>query len=435
MLPLVRLPVRLPVVWGAPLLLASLCAAEPSAERNTCRVVDLAIETDGQFLLRYAEGDRFLAERYLTALVEQASMITAASLDLRLRISSMRLGSITERVRARDAAVPAMAEAMLEECRARWEAADEAGSSPERDLVVFFSGAPLDGLAAYEGGLCSDRGYAVLTDLVGIAPQPPVDGDPANRDLIQLLRAVAIACGASPTDECDPAACGDASAPSRGSIMSLCDACPEGFAAIDLRFDDRTIGTIWESLGTIVNDPTRCRLGGEESGLVAMPDRLHLVGGTVVELPLLANDDRTNCGPIELAEIDRATRAGLPLSRVRDAEGIERIYVFVPRGLVGFDRCAYRITDVHEASALGDATVLYRNADLTGDDQVDGADLEVLLEAWGSRDRVGAEGLPERVRFECDLDGDGRVGARDLGALLQLWGPLQPVATPPAARP
>ncbi|MFM8641115.1 MAG: choice-of-anchor tandem repeat NxxGxxAF-containing protein [Planctomycetota bacterium] len=52
-------------------------------------------------------------------------------------------------------------------------------------------------------------------------------------------------------------------------------------------------------------------------------------------------------------------------------------------------------------------------ADLTGDGQVDGADLGALLGAWG----------PCSGSCPADLTGDGQVDGADLGALLGAWGP------------
>ncbi len=51
--------------------------------------------------------------------------------------------------------------------------------------------------------------------------------------------------------------------------------------------------------------------------------------------------------------------------------------------------------------------------DLDGDGQVDGADLGVLLSAWGSTDPL------------ADLDGEGVVDGADLGVLLSAWGPCR----------
>jgi hypothetical protein len=50
-------------------------------------------------------------------------------------------------------------------------------------------------------------------------------------------------------------------------------------------------------------------------------------------------------------------------------------------------------------------------ADLNGDGRVDGADLGLLLLAWG-----------ECGTCSPDFDGDGRVNGADLGFLLGVWG-------------
>jgi len=51
--------------------------------------------------------------------------------------------------------------------------------------------------------------------------------------------------------------------------------------------------------------------------------------------------------------------------------------------------------------------------DLNGDQVVDGADLGLLLGAWGQ----ASGGAP------TDLNGDGIVDGADLGLLLGAWGP------------
>jgi len=53
-------------------------------------------------------------------------------------------------------------------------------------------------------------------------------------------------------------------------------------------------------------------------------------------------------------------------------------------------------------------------ADITGDGEVGGADIALLLGAWGSRPAGAAD---------CDLDDDGAVNAADLALLLGAWGP------------
>jgi hypothetical protein len=54
-------------------------------------------------------------------------------------------------------------------------------------------------------------------------------------------------------------------------------------------------------------------------------------------------------------------------------------------------------------------------ADLNGNGTVDGADLGIMLGAWG----------PCGGACVADLNGDGEVGGSDLGSLLAGWGPCQ----------
>ena len=56
-------------------------------------------------------------------------------------------------------------------------------------------------------------------------------------------------------------------------------------------------------------------------------------------------------------------------------------------------------------------------ADINGDAEVDGADLSLLLGAWGQCDD------PEACA--ADLTGDGQVDGADLSLLLGAWGPCE----------
>ncbi len=66
---------------------------------------------------------------------------------------------------------------------------------------------------------------------------------------------------------------------------------------------------------------------------------------------------------------------------------------------------------LHLARWLGCVVDDPPNADLNGDGVVDGADLGLLLSAWGPCDGCVA-----------DLNGDGLVNGADLGLLLNAWG-------------
>ena len=95
--------------------------------------------------------------------------------------------------------------------------------------------------------------------------------------------------------------------------------------------------------------------------------------------------------------VDAATGAPANLDRfdfIRISAGVAAL-----RG--PFGEASPEIGGVADVRALGD---------LNGDDAVDGADLGLLLGAWGT----GA--------IRADLNGDGVVDGADLGLLLGVWG-------------
>lgn len=99
------------------------------------------------------------------------------------------------------------------------------------------------------------------------------------------------------------------------------------------------------------------------------------------------------------------------------AAGSELTYTLVPAGSqvrLGADRDLDGFPDRTELDAGSDPADAGSvpgdcPADLNGDGQVGGADLGVLLGAWG-------------VPGSADLTGDGTVDGADLGVLLGAWG-------------
>jgi hypothetical protein len=73
------------------------------------------------------------------------------------------------------------------------------------------------------------------------------------------------------------------------------------------------------------------------------------------------------------------------------------------------DAAEYAVVDLCAIGAAGCCA-----GDLTGDGQVSGADLGLLLAGWGGSDAA------------LDLNGDGTVNGADLGSLLSAWGPCDP---------
>jgi hypothetical protein len=57
---------------------------------------------------------------------------------------------------------------------------------------------------------------------------------------------------------------------------------------------------------------------------------------------------------------------------------------------------------------------LVATGDITGNGQVDAADLGILLAVWNTNGKSNPE---------ADINGDGTVDAADLGLLIANWGP------------
>ena len=76
------------------------------------------------------------------------------------------------------------------------------------------------------------------------------------------------------------------------------------------------------------------------------------------------------------------------------------------------DQCAIAAGAVPDRNGNGVPDPCDNPADLDGDGDVDGADLGLLLAAWG----------PCAAPCPADLDGDGAVGGADVGLLLASWG-------------
>lgn len=131
------------------------------------------------------------------------------------------------------------------------------------------------------------------------------------------------------------------------------------------------------------------------------------LAGQSVAAAILVNQDVPG-GPLTLGTQDpiTATRPILcPRGDVRGPNG-EGVYI-IDAGSSAFDGGASLIP-------VPPAAIPYRahcRVDLDGDNAVDGADLAILLGAWGTADA------------RADLDRDGTVAGADLALLLGAWGP------------
>ncbi|MFZ4750845.1 MAG: DUF6851 domain-containing protein [Phycisphaerales bacterium] len=98
-----------------------------------------------------------------------------------------------------------------------------------------------------------------------------------------------------------------------------------------------------------------------------------------------------------------------------DNSGVSRLYGGIHPDFDDFP--ARRIGAQLGTKAFNRASELFTApvciADLSGDGQVEGADMALLLNAWGT------------ANADADLSADGIVGGADLGLLLNAWGPCR----------
>ncbi|MCA9283644.1 MAG: hypothetical protein KDA22_00405 [Phycisphaerales bacterium] len=167
-------------------------------------------------------------------------------------------------------------------------------------------------------------------------------------------------------------------------VSQLCGA-PEG-----LHFDlaDLGLGTLFEQEDVIL-DGAGMRLVFDMPPIGA--------GWTTYDIPLAASTGWTHDGPGGARATDRELAAVL--------QAVEALYI----------RAEHRFAP--DVAQLDNVTVSVQPAgplpaDLNRDGSVNGADLGVLLSAWGTCPAPCCLG---------DLDGDGAVNGADLGLLLAVW--------------
>ncbi|MCA9283702.1 MAG: hypothetical protein KDA22_00700 [Phycisphaerales bacterium] len=152
------------------------------------------------------------------------------------------------------------------------------------------------------------------------------------------------------------------------------------------------------SAGTMIytntNHPT-----GSTPNLVPVIGALSTATGAFVEIGsgrAIGWSERNGTGWVIIALWDRCTLSAAPAGRVMSLNNANNSGNYV-------------LWAVNAVAFLAGTTI---EADLDGDDTVGGADLAILLAAWGPC----LDCCPE------DLDDDGTIGPGDLGILLANWG-------------
>jgi hypothetical protein len=318
---------------------------------NACREVDIAIDTDWEFTANLFNGNTSAAAAYALALTAATSEIFTDDLNVRLRVSYLRLW--TGANGASDPWDQTSTVNQLFQYRDYW-VANESGL--ERDLGHFLSGRGLGGGVAWLPGLCGgDFSFGLSANLGGGFPYPLIDNSGANWDIMVYAHELGHNFGSPHTHSYDPPldGCGngDCSAANTGTIMSYCHTCSGGLTNVALSFHPGNIATMSEFLAG-----TACDFSGGAQPASAMDDVATAGAGSLAIVDPLFNDERVNCEAVSIASFDATTASGAAVTLIPAPVGGRPTFsVAVPVSATGDDSFNYTITD--ELGSTDTATV------------------------------------------------------------------------------
>jgi hypothetical protein len=320
---------------------------------NACREVDIAIDTDWEFTANLFNGNTSAAAAYALALTAATSEIFTDDLNVRLRVSYLRLW--TGANGASDPWDQTSTTNQLFQYRDYWVANE---SAVERDLGHFLSGRGLGGGVAWLPGLCGgDFSFGLSANLGGGFPYPLIDNNGANWDIMVYAHELGHNFGSPHTHSYEPPldGCGngDCSAANTGTIMSYCHTCSGGLTNVALSFHPGNIATMSDFLAG-----TACDFSGGAQPTSAMDDVVTAGAGSVAIVDPLFNDERINCEAISITTFDATTAQGAPVTLVPAPVGGRPTFsVAIPIGAASDDSFTYTITDELGSSDTATVTI------------------------------------------------------------------------------
>jgi hypothetical protein len=270
-----------------------------NAGDTTCRTVEVAIETDAEFLNLFG-GDVMDATAYATLLIGATSEIYHRDVNTTMVIPYLRLWETDE-----DPWTGEGAGDQLGEFRDHWV---ENMVHIERDLAHFLSGRGLGGGVAWLSVICSSYGYAVSGNLGGYFPYPIEHNHHQNWDLMVVAHELGHNFGSLHThDGYDPVidGCGngDCTDANLGTIMSYCHTCEGGMSNVRMELHPR----VQEVIEAYVAG--RACLGDGEL-IVARTDRVGVIRGGRIDIDVIANDNGADCSALTLESFDAVSNQG-----------------------------------------------------------------------------------------------------------------------------
>ncbi len=331
----------------------------------TCREVLLAIDTDVEYTANVFGGNQAAAVAYALALTAATSEIYTADLNVRLRVSYVRLWT------GDDPWTMTNTVDQLFQYHDYWEANE---GSVVRNAGHFLSGRGLGGGVAWFPALCSGGyEYGLSANLGGYFPYPLLDHDGANWDIMVYAHELGHNFGAPHTHDTnyynpplDGCGNGDCSEAWSGTIMSYCHTCSGGMTNISLHFHP---GNVASMLGFL--DSIDCLATGETGGAFATDDYATVGAGQSVVIDALFNDAQANCESIDVQSVDATTANGASVTLIPAPPGGRPTFsVAEPSAASADDSFQYTIIDSLGSTATAtvhlDVQPLLPATDVTG---------------------------------------------------------------------
>ncbi len=305
-----------------------------------CRVIRMAIETDWQFTAIFG-GDTNASAAYAMTLMAAVSEIFRNDLNISIVVPWLRVWSSDV-----DPYSAGSTGGRLGELRDEWVGNYD---DIERELVHLLSGAGLGGGVAYLDVLCSYQwGYAVSANLGGSFPNPIVDNNHGNWDLMVTAHETGHNVGTGHThDSYDPPIdnCGNGDVENNcegadeGTIMSYCHTCPGGMSNININFHPGVVDYLLNLL------PDRCDITAGPT--TAAYDIASTLQDHEVTIDVLANDAAVSCDPAQvvLGSFDDVSTEGGSIELIAsEGEGDPDMLMYTPPdGFAGNDSFTYEL--------------------------------------------------------------------------------------------
>ena len=304
-----------------------------------CRQIQIAVETDAEYLANLFDGNQHAASAYVATLMGASSSIYIEDVNTRFQITFLRLWTDADPWDGGGTG------AQLQQYRDYW---NQNMDAVPRTLGHFLSGRALGGGVAYLGALChGSLGYGLSANLAGTFPNPLQSNNNGNWDIMVVSHEIGHNFGSPhthsyvpPIDGCGNGDCANANL---GTIMSYCHTCAGGMTNIVLDLHPTVCGVILNYLDGLQD----CNLDGSGMNPYAAPDYVTIGQGSQVTIDVLGNDIAANCKAIELYNFNATSNGGgtIELSPGTGPDGRDEL-IYQPSTLfLGIDRFSYNIQD------------------------------------------------------------------------------------------